>query len=445
MESDPVQMIELLSLQQSANGYQMAVRISRESACTDCVVELDEYTYNQVLSILPQSRGRSRLSLYTKWDPYRRLHYSHISYKEGDLRSTLYFACSTAYIAKLQLLKEGIVPVDEAERLSPVHEASQLKPMRITKLGTSQPKRQVFFRLAAFSLFIMIAVISTSDRLFNEEDDSLTLSVNAASSLYEQPAQTDNRDRLHVNTAVYSVSQNEKPRPVSFSTAQEELKEEELKEEELKEEQLKEEQLKDEDKLYESYVLEGDKAIYALPKGYVALTFDDGPSAYTEEIVDILKEQKVAATFLFIGKNTRKYPDAVAYASDQKMSVGNHSWDHADLEHLKRDEKLENVGMAAKAIEKLTKQTNTVFRPPYGSISDTLIEDLHKNKMKVLMWNRDPEDWKADSSDAIMSYFHKVDPSGGIYVLHEKEKTVKALPAIIKYLKNKKLKFVIFE
>ncbi|MGO4546594.1 polysaccharide deacetylase family protein [Paenibacillus sp. 2TAB23] len=241
------------------------------------------------------------------------------------------------------------------------------------------------------------------------------------------------------------MNQEEKPQPVSLSTAQEEVKEEDLNDEKLKDEEVKEAELKVDGKLYERYVLEGDKAIYALPKGYVALTFDDGPSAYTEEIVDILKEQEVAATFLFIGKNTRKFPEAVAYASEQMMSVGNHSWDHADLEHLKRAEKLENVGMAAKAIEELTKQTNTVFRPPYGSISDTLIEDLSKNKMKVLMWNRDPEDWKADSSAAIMNYFQKVDPSGGIYVLHEKEKTVKALPAIIKYLKNKKLKFVIFE
>lgn len=442
MESDPVQMIELLSLQQSANGYQMAVRISRESACADCIVELDEYTYNQVLSILPQGRGRSRLSLYSKWDPYRKLHYSHITYKEGDLRSTLYFACSTEYLAKLQLLKQGSnSPAIETEKLAFVTP----NPVRITKLRTSQHKRQVFFRLAAFSLFIMIAVISTSDRLFNEEDDSLTLSVNAASSLYDQPSQIDNRDRLQANTVVYSVNQEEKPQPVSLSTAQEEVKEEDLNDEKLKDEEVKEAELKVDGKLYERYVLEGDKAIYALPKGYVALTFDDGPSAYTEEIVDILKEQEVAATFLFIGKNTRKFPEAVAYASEQMMSVGNHSWDHADLEHLKRAEKLENVGMAAKAIEELTKQTNTVFRPPYGSISDTLIEDLSKNKMKVLMWNRDPEDWKADSSAAIMNYFQKVDPSGGIYVLHEKEKTVKALPAIIKYLKNKKLKFVIFE
>jgi peptidoglycan/xylan/chitin deacetylase (PgdA/CDA1 family) len=428
MESNPVQMIELLSLQQNASGYQMAVCISRESARTDCVVELDEYTYKEMLAIYPQSQGRIRLSSYTKWDPYRKLHYSHLSYKEGDMRYSLYFACSAAFISELQRLKEGVnSEAGEPGILSPAMKGWQPKLKNISKIRTGQHNRQIIVRLVAFSLFILIAVISTSDRLFNEEDDPLRLSVNAASSLYDQPGPKESpiQDQLQASTVVYLANQDEQSHPISISTAQAAIK--------------------DEGQHYESYELEGDKAAYSLPKGYVALTFDDGPSAYTEEIVDILKEQNVAATFLFIGKNTQKYPEAVTYASDRMMSVGNHSWDHSNLEQLERAAKVENVGFATKAIEKLTKQANTIFRPPYGLISDSLIEDLQKENMKVLMWNRDPEDWKAASSEAIIQYFHKVDPSGGIYVLHEKKKTVEALPAIIKYLKEQDLKFVIFE
>ncbi|MNG16227.1 Peptidoglycan-N-acetylglucosamine deacetylase [compost metagenome] len=87
----------------------------------------------------------------------------------------------------------------------------------------------------------------------------------------------------------------------------------------------------------------------------------------------------------------------------------------------------------------------TLFRPPYGSINDGLEEQVEKQHMKVLMWNRDPEDWDANTRDEIIEYFRKVDPSGGIYVLHEKKHTVEALPAIIQYLKEKDLKFVIFQ
>ncbi|MNW14005.1 hypothetical protein D3C71_2121120 [compost metagenome] len=62
----------------------------------------------------------------------------------------------------------------------------------------------------------------------------------------------------------------------------------------------------------------------------------------------------------------------------------------------------------------------------------------------MLLWNRDPEDWKADTAEEITQYFYNTDPSGGIYLLHEKAVTVKALPAIIEYLKGKQLKFAIF-
>ncbi|WP_171056350.1 polysaccharide deacetylase family protein [Paenibacillus sinopodophylli] len=428
MESNPVQMIELLSLQQIAGDYQMAVSIFRESGRTDCVVEIDEYTYNEMLAVYPLTlgQGRIRMSLYTKWDPYRKIHYSHISCKEGELRSSLYFACTTKYMGALQRLKED--SCDEATDdvdLVPAMKSSLHKLQNMSKLHIGQQRGLSAVRWVAFSLFIIIAVISTSDKLFNEEDDPLRLSVNAASSLYEMTEQSEYDDKSQAHSVVYLTNEEEYSHSNSLATVQAEVKEEEQH--------------------YEWFDLSGDEAVYTLPKGYVALTFDDGPSAYTEVIVDILKEHKVAATFLFIGKNTRKYPDAVAYASQQKMAVGNHSWDHSNLEQLDRESKLENISFATTAIEKLTKQTNTLFRPPYGLLSNTLVEDLQKQKMKILMWNRDPEDWKAESSDAIIRYFQEVDPSGGIYVLHEKQKTVKALPGIIKYLKDLNLKFVIFE
>ncbi len=62
-----------------------------------------------------------------------------------------------------------------------------------------------------------------------------------------------------------------------------------------------------------------------IPEGYVALSFDDGPSKFTKEIIDILTEHQVPATFFFIGKNALKYPDEVEYAVLREMSVQNHS------------------------------------------------------------------------------------------------------------------------
>jgi len=191
--------------------------------------------------------------------------------------------------------------------------------------------------------------------------------------------------------------------------------------------------------------LKSDEYTYSWAKGNVALTFDDGPSAYTKQIVDILKDNGVAGTFLFIGKNASNNREAVRYAVEQGMSVGNHSWDHTKLTKLSDKAKLANITQTNDELIADGAEQVTLFRPPYGLINSALAAQVKKQKMKVLMWNRDPEDWNANTHDEILNYFEKINPSGGIYVLHEKKHTVEALPAIIEYLKKKKLKFVIFE
>ncbi len=65
--------------------------------------------------------------------------------------------------------------------------------------------------------------------------------------------------------------------------------------------------------------------------------------------------------------------------------------------------------------------------------------------MKVLLWNRDPEDWNVKSPEDILHYVYNADPSGGVYLFHEKKITVEALPEIIKYFQAKNMKFVIFK
>jgi peptidoglycan/xylan/chitin deacetylase (PgdA/CDA1 family) len=87
----------------------------------------------------------------------------------------------------------------------------------------------------------------------------------------------------------------------------------------------------------------------------------------------------------------------------------------------------------------------TIFRPPYGAVNDGLAAEAKRQHMKLLLWNRDPEDWKADNAPQVLRYFHTTDPSGGIYLLHEKAVTVQALPEIIEYLQAQGLKFAVFK
>ncbi|MBY9077931.1 polysaccharide deacetylase family protein [Paenibacillus sp. HN-1] len=201
-----------------------------------------------------------------------------------------------------------------------------------------------------------------------------------------------------------------------------------------------------EHKDYEIVEVGAEQPYFGLPKGYVALTFDDGPSPYTKKIVDILINRNVAATFLFIGQNVEHNRGAVAYASEHGMAIGNHSWDHSSkLTKVSLAAQTTNLAKTSKLLESVTHTPVTLFRPPYGLINKSLISSAKGQQMKVLMWNRDPEDWNADKKEDILKYFHKVTASGGVYVLHEDRLTVEALPEIIGYLKEKNMKFAIFK
>lgn len=182
--------------------------------------------------------------------------------------------------------------------------------------------------------------------------------------------------------------------------------------------------------------------ISSLPNHYVALTFDDGPSEYTKEIADILAERGVAGTFFFIGKRIEEYPEIVQYVKEQGHMVGSHSYEHTNLNRL-TPKLLENDLLEAiTGLEGLVGHHVELFRPPFGSADDEVVEVVKSKGLKMVMWNRDPKDWETERAQDIVDYFYSYDPSGGIYILHENAETVEALPQILDYLQSEDLQVV---
>ncbi|MGI6332974.1 MAG: polysaccharide deacetylase family protein [Zhaonellaceae bacterium] len=184
-----------------------------------------------------------------------------------------------------------------------------------------------------------------------------------------------------------------------------------------------------------------EEIIRSLPEGQVALTFDDGPSAYTEDILSILKEHDVPATFFFIGANIPKYPHAVVAARDQGHAIGLHSFAHRRLSELSKEKQEQDIDSALQAIEPYVNRVS-LFRPPYGSYDNNTKAILAKHRMSLVLWNRDPRDWAVGSSQQIIDYFYDISPSRGIYVLHENALTLEVLPQIISYIKEMGLELV---
>jgi peptidoglycan-N-acetylglucosamine deacetylase len=190
------------------------------------------------------------------------------------------------------------------------------------------------------------------------------------------------------------------------------------------------------------YIKLNDFLTYSLPEGYVSLTFDDGPSQYTEKIVDLLKKYNVGGTFFFIGNNVKKYPDFVRYVSSNGYSIGSHSMTHVRMSGLSYKKQADELTQSTKSIENITNEKVVLFRPPYEALNEQTKDVIHHYQDKLILWNKDTEDWKTRNPDKIFNYVCHTEASGSIILLHESQAVINALPKIIEYLEDRDLNIV---
>ncbi|MBE9125115.1 polysaccharide deacetylase family protein [Coleofasciculus sp. LEGE 07092] len=179
----------------------------------------------------------------------------------------------------------------------------------------------------------------------------------------------------------------------------------------------------------------------------IALTFDDGPwSSATPQILDILKENNIKATFFLVGKHVQRYPQITKQIVTEGHAIGNHSWSHQYHQYstAAADRELNNT---AALVHKLTGVKTTLFRPPAGILNNGLVAYAHQQKYAAIMWSADSKDWSIRSTEKglIDNVLTAVKP-GGIVLLHDgggnRSKTVQALPKLISELKKRGYQFV---
>ncbi len=163
----------------------------------------------------------------------------------------------------------------------------------------------------------------------------------------------------------------------------------------------------------------------------LALTFDDGPSRYTDGLLDILKKKNVRATFFVLGRSAKVQTQTLARAVSEGHQIGNHSWDHRDLAKLGESDIKKEIDQTNEVIKNATGNKSHILRPPYGSQNQKLRELAG---MPLILWNVDPEDWKKPGTEAIIERMTKV-KRGDIILAHDIHAgTVQAIPRVIDIL-----------
>ena len=186
----------------------------------------------------------------------------------------------------------------------------------------------------------------------------------------------------------------------------------------------------------------------------IALTFDDGPNEpFTSEILDILREHNVKATFFVIGENVERFPETCQRIQKEGHVIGNHSYSHSRWLALKPQKGIiYELQLAQEAIHSVSGMKPVLFRPPYGFWTPWMLRTVHRLGLEAITWDNMTDDWEStkDAEDIAGAILKKVRP-GGIIVLHDgrngrlsydRASLVEALPPILADLEQEGYQFV---
>jgi len=174
----------------------------------------------------------------------------------------------------------------------------------------------------------------------------------------------------------------------------------------------------------------------------VCLTFDDGPSAeFTGQILDILREHEVPATFFVCGENVEKNPDVLRRIVAEGHAVGNHTFSHPFMFFKSRQRMADEIDRTQSTIERVIGFRPNIFRPPFGSRWFGLVPTLSERGMRLVQWSSTGYDWKKNAPGITKCVLRELSP-GDIILLHDgretrpaneidRSPTVQALPDII--------------
>ena len=149
----------------------------------------------------------------------------------------------------------------------------------------------------------------------------------------------------------------------------------------------------------------------------VALTFDDGPSPYTDRLLQILNQNDAKATFFLIGNKVAANPAGAKRIADAGMEIGNHTWEHPNMTTIPPEDIASQIRKANDAIEAATGQRPKLVRTAGGLINDNVLAAAKQQGMADINWDVIPFDWMNDSNTAATRYMLMTQIKPGSVVL----------------------------
>jgi peptidoglycan/xylan/chitin deacetylase (PgdA/CDA1 family) len=176
----------------------------------------------------------------------------------------------------------------------------------------------------------------------------------------------------------------------------------------------------------------------------VALTFDDGPHPKTcSAILNVLRREKVRATFFPVGYRLQQYPHLLERMVAEGHEVGNHTWTHRRLTRLAPDEVRREVRQVRDLVYRRTGTAPVLMRPPGGTYDTRVLRICGEEGFEVCLWSANAGDWKRMPAQEVAAKVLRQAHPGAIVLMHDEfAQTPKALARIIPELRARGYQFV---
>ena len=176
----------------------------------------------------------------------------------------------------------------------------------------------------------------------------------------------------------------------------------------------------------------------------IAISFDCAWGVdFTDKLLDVMEKNDVRCTFFAVQFWVEKYPDYAEKIISAGHEMGTHSRTHSYMSKLSKAEIQDELTTSSQAIERLTGQKVTLFRPPYGDYNNLLIDTCNEMGLYPIQWDVDSLDWKNLSATEIAMRVINGVKNGSIILCHNNAlHTAEALPLIFSTLKNRGYEFV---
>lgn len=179
----------------------------------------------------------------------------------------------------------------------------------------------------------------------------------------------------------------------------------------------------------------------------VSLTFDDGPTSLrTREVLDILRESNVQATFFVIGKHAERHPELLRRAVADGHFIGNHTYSHPALFCFLTPGRLRReIKEGQETIERICGYTPRYFRSPVGLRHPLLNLYLKQANLEYISWRIRSFDTLAKRPGAVLKRIFRHVAPGDIVLLHDNAAagvTLEVLPELIRELRQRGFEFV---